>query len=504
MIIPYNDEKTWDLVCSGRTHGIFQCESRLVQSMLKRIQPRNIWELSLVICLCRPGCLQNGMYEQYLANKDSQSFKTFNNPIIDKIFSTTNGVLCFQEQLMYLGAKLAWPHIPERERLILVDDLRKAVGKKNQQKILEIGNKFVEGCLFNNVEQELANNLFEIIKNCGRYLFNLSHSIKYADIGYKTAWLKTHYPLEFYSTYLTYAEEKQDKFEEINKFVDEGRLFDIEFVGPNINDKNIDFAIMPNKSIQYGLRHLKHYHANLNNYLENLPILDKWQKVIIFLMSDTFGIKVRTNTAIALISTGCFRDCGISRRALLSIYDVLNELSKKELEYILENIHTCTSIKELPALIENCANEIALAKRTDKILSQLKFLDLSLFDDPAWIEQMEKKYMGTALTATSLDKKLTDFANKVIECHGTFPDYETRKIAVIIDEVRHTVTKKGTNPGQKMAIISVHDDSAKLERIPVFPDLYTERSEFLIENNTVILEIYCKNNNWIIKEIWQL
>ena len=137
--INYADTKTWELIKSGATKNIFQCESRLLSHWLKKIQPNNLWELSIILALVRPGALNSGTADDYIAYKNKvKEFQPI-HPIVDKILETTNHCLVFQESLMQIGGKLAWPHLPDKEKSLKVDELRKAVGKKNQEKILKIG-----------------------------------------------------------------------------------------------------------------------------------------------------------------------------------------------------------------------------------------------------------------------------------------------------------------------------------------------------------------------------
>lgn len=502
MDILYDDQKTWDLICSGKTNGVFQCESYLVQGWLKKIKPRNTWELAAVVSLVRPGPLKSGYADLYASYKNKEKeIESFGDVRIDNILNSTYNLVVYQEALIQLGKRLAWQHLTEKEKLILADDLRKAVGKKNQQKILEIGHKFVEGCLHNNVTKELADKLFEVIKNCGRYAFNLSHAWKYAVVGYETAYLKAHHPLEFYATYLSYAEERLDQREEISRLTEEGKIFGIKFVGPNFNSKNLEFQIENNDTIRYGLRHIKYYQNTLSEKLNDIPVIDDWKKLLILLFSDTYGVKIRSNTAKALISCGAFSDVGIGRKALLSLYDFLSELTDKELNQVIERLHDCEDLDKLSELVLSIKTN---KKRVEIIRSRLTFIKLDDYDNPSWVEEIEKRLLGIALSATALDNKNTDSYDKISDCTGNFADFTKRRVAVIIDEINLTVTKKGANPGQKMAKIFTHDESGRLDHLPVFPDLFAEKSDVLLQNNTVLLDIYYKNNGWIIKNISQI
>jgi DNA polymerase-3 subunit alpha len=302
----YDCPKTWSLLQSGLTKGVFQCESKLVQSWLKKIAPANIWELSAVIALVRPGPLKSGFADDYVAYKKGlKEFESFGHPIIDEVFSTTEHVLLYQESLMALGSKLAFQHLDEIKRAIKVDNLRKGVGKKDQAKLIAIGKEFTAGCLQNGVTEEVANKLFEVIKNCGRYLFNLSHSVVYAHLAYDTAWLKANYPLEFTSVYLTYAQFKQGqrkhneelagKFKEIQEFIIESPSLGIEILPPNFNERNENFKIIDDKII-YGLSHIKSFGHSTFDKIKDYPIIDNWHKFFIMASTDVYGSKINVRS----------------------------------------------------------------------------------------------------------------------------------------------------------------------------------------------------------------
>lgn len=502
--IPFDDADTWKLIQSGYTCGMFQCESPLVQHWLKKIKPCNLWELSAVVAAVRPGVLKSGYAELYVKNKDAGEIESFGNEIVDQIFKGTHGVLLYQEHLMRLGARLAWPDLQEREKLIKVDQLRKAVGKKNQQKILEIGKEFVDGCTRNGVDTDLSAKLFEVIKNSGRYAFNLSHSFKYGAVGYITAYLKTHYPLQTIVTYFTYAKEKnQSKWDEIDKLAHEAKVFDIKLLPPNINKHNYNFRI-ENGAIRYGLGHLK-FGISKKYYLDvvcNLPPIDSWHKFILLTFTNTYGEAMRANTVQALCATGAFSDTKMGRKSLISLYKLINELSPKELEVFIDKMAECESIADLPQFITTLfANKPA--KRLEKIKSAVAFFATD-WDHPAWIGQKEKEYLGTIITASSIDGKNIQTTDSCADCLANWPPRTIKSISAVVTAVIPRVTKRGSNPGQKMASISVADTSGKLENIPVFPEEFLLAEDLLIENNTIELCLEMGKTGWIAKQVKQI
>lgn len=503
----YNCPKTWHLIQKGLTKGVFQCESRLVQSWLRKIVPVNIWELSAVIALVRPGPLESGFADDYVAYRDGvKEFETFGHPVIDEVFSTTDHVLLYQESLIALANKLAFADLDEIPRAVKADNLRKGVGKKDQAKLVAIGKEFTEGCIRNGVDIEVANKLFEVIKNCGRYLFNLSHSAIYAHLAYDTAWLKANYPLEFTAIYLTYAQFKQGqkkpgeelvgKFKEIQDFILESPKLGIEILPPNFNEKNINFKIKDGKII-YGLGHIKNFGKSTANVIENVPHMDHWHKFVILCSKTAYGEGFNSKTIESLASSGALKDIKVSRTTLLNIQNTLDKLSGKEFEYILEHLAEFQNIEDFPKLLIKCVENCCMKKRKPIVESLSKIFEIKQ-DHPAWIEREEYNLLGIALTATSVDGKITDATHTCVECLDEPPPFTVRHINAVISRVQETVTKKGKNPGQKMARISISDVTARLDNLPVFPDLFTDVESILIERNTVKAVLQFNKNGWIV------
>lgn len=503
--ISFDDQKTWDLLKSGQTKGVFQCESELVQDWLRKIKPRNLWELSAVIAIVRPGALKSGFADQYVENLNNPSSKpSFGHPEVDNILSVTNGIMLYQESLMQLGSRLAWPDKPELEKLQLVDKLRKGVGKKDQKKLLEIGREFVDGCIKNNLDKEIADKLFEIIKNCGRYLFNLAHSFSYAVNAYHTAWLKANYPIEFYAVYLSYAPFKLKKWTEIKEIVHDAKKHGLNILPPNINEHNKNFKIKDG-NIVYGLSIVKFIGDSLSDKLIQLPRIEFWQDIIRLLFTDHYGFKVNSRSAIALIVTGAFSDSGHPRKTLFNIYNSLSELSPKELSFIIEKMDDYDDIKDIKTLLERCRDEVSMTKRKSVLETQIDFLDLDAYDNPAWLDKIERQYLGVNLTASAVEEKMIDAADSLIDCRPTDPNWCERYVPCVIEHVKLTETKKGQNPGQKMAIIDIYDNTCNMYKVPIFPKFFQDCEDLLVEGNKVQIQLKkSPQGDWFITRVDQL
>lgn len=191
--IPFDDEKAWGVLARGETMGLFQLESPGMSDLLIRMKPNNIEHLIATIALYRPGPLDAGMVDEYIAVKNGEKDATYPHESVESILGVTYGVMVYQEQVMQVVHRLGG--IPLDEAYSCV----KAISKKLPDKMALYKGRFVEGCRSHGVDGE---SLWRQIETFARYGFNRSHSAAYAFISYQTAWLKAHYPIEFMAAIL--------------------------------------------------------------------------------------------------------------------------------------------------------------------------------------------------------------------------------------------------------------------------------------------------------------
>ena len=197
----FTDQKTYDLIATGDTLGLFQIESDGMTKCVLQIPPTNLEEISIVLALYRPGPMESGMLENYTkrANNEQKIYypePDINVEIFKDILQSTKGVVAYQEQVMQIATIFSSFSLNE------ADDLRRAMGKKSDDMMQELKTKFIDGAVKNNHDPKLATRLFERIEVFAGYGFNKSHSIAYAAICYYTAYLKAHYPRQFMVSYL--------------------------------------------------------------------------------------------------------------------------------------------------------------------------------------------------------------------------------------------------------------------------------------------------------------
>ncbi len=181
-----NDPKSYELLSSGESDGVFQLESSGMKELLTRIRPGNIEDLTALLALYRPGPLGSGMVDDFVACKHGRKAIAYPLPQLEDILKETYGIILYQEQVMRIASTLAGFSLAD------ADLLRRAMGKKKKEEMLKQKEKFLEGAKKNKVNQDKAAEIFDLMEKFAEYGFNKSHSAAYASITYQTAYLKAH------------------------------------------------------------------------------------------------------------------------------------------------------------------------------------------------------------------------------------------------------------------------------------------------------------------------
>lgn len=232
-------EKTFQMLRSGRTTGVFQFESPLATDMLRTMRCDRFDDLVASNALLRPGPLDSGMHKVYQRRKRGEEVVTYALPDLEPILKETLGVITYQEQVMRIAQVLAGISLAE------ADVLRKAVGKKDAELIkIELG-KFVEKSVARGYDRKIIEELAGQIETFGRYGFNKSHAVAYSVVSYQTAWLKAQYPAEFMAAILSSSIGDTDS---VVKFINEAREIGIEVLAPDVNESNYKFTVIGDKT----------------------------------------------------------------------------------------------------------------------------------------------------------------------------------------------------------------------------------------------------------------
>jgi DNA polymerase-3 subunit alpha len=245
--ISFDDRKTYGLLGSGHTTGVFQLESAGMRDLLIKMVPTRFEDLIAIVALYRPGPMGSGMIDDFIKRKKGQIPVKYDLPQLKEILSETHGIILYQEQVMSIANRLA------NFTMGQADTLRKAMGKKRPEEMEKLKEAFIQGAKSNGITEKKANRLFDLMTYFAEYGFNKSHSAAYAHIAYQTAYLKTHFPVEFMAATLSADMDNTDK---IVKSINECREMGISILPPDINHSGQEFKVIGN-SIRFGLEAVK-------------------------------------------------------------------------------------------------------------------------------------------------------------------------------------------------------------------------------------------------------
>jgi DNA polymerase-3 subunit alpha len=316
--VPLDDAETFKIFCDGRTSGIFQFESRGMTDLLRRVKPSRFDELAALNALYRPGALSVGMVEEYIQRKQGRKF-SYALPETKPILEETYGVFVYQEQVMLTAVAVAGFTMAD------ADKLRKAMGKKKADEMAKMKAKFVEGAAKRGVAPEKSSALWDYIEPFAGYGFNKSHSVAYAFLAYKTAYLKAHFPVAFMAAMLNSELSSSDA---IAKYIGECKNMGIPLLPPDVNQSSYFFTVADDQ-VRFGLGAVKGVGESAVE-----AILDARRRVGRFrsLAHVTTEVDLRlANRKVfeCLIKAGAFDSLGVHRAALWESLDAMLEYGQK-------------------------------------------------------------------------------------------------------------------------------------------------------------------------------
>ena len=464
--LPLNEQKTFDLLNQGKTLGIFQLESSGMQDLIKKLKIEGLTEIIAVAALYRPGPME--MIPSFINRKYKKEKIEIEHPDMAVLLKDTYGIILYQEQVMQIANKLAGLSLQEG------DVLRRAMGKKDVKQMKKEKIKFVNGCVKNNIKENIAIAIFDKMEKFAAYGFNKSHAAAYGYIAYVTAYLKANFSCEWMAALMTYAENDLSK---ISKFIQECYSLNIEILPPDINESSEEF-VPTKKGIRFSLNAIKGVGSSI------VKLIVKTKKQVHFFslydfMNRIEDKKIGKKTIELLIDAGCF-DCFKWTRDELKaflnkMYDYCSK-KKKEKEKGVLNFFSLMN--------KDVDEQFLIPPNITTSTTKLDILN------------REKQLLGFYLTGNPLEKYF-DFM-KEIKCVG-LKDLKNIKtncfvfMAFIIDEIKVKISFKDQ---RKFAILKISDGIEKME-IPIWANLYEDKIEVLKETNLVmsIMEVMIFDQN---------
>jgi len=447
--IPLDDNKTFSILNKGMTSNIFQLESSGITKAIKDIKINSFSDIVAVLALYRPGPIDN--IPLYAKNKNSNIKINYIHPSLENILKETYGVIIYQEQITQIVQLVA------NFDLGKADLFRRAISKKNAEGLQQLHDDFMNGSISNGYSKVEAKSIFDLIMRFANYGFNKSHTVSYAKITYKMAYIKANYPLAFYASLLNHISLFDAKSSDIKSELD---YFNIKIFLPYINETSSIFVIDDN-SLIISLKCIK----GLNEHLieQILAIKDKKIDSFSSFIQDACNYDIPQSAIITLINAGCFDKLDSNRQKLRHATPIYYSFFK------------------------NIALEGSLTK--DELLDFMPVIP-DINDDKMINYDLELQTLGVLLSGSLLENYQEELKlNSIIPIKNQISNgnRSQTKIAVIINSIRRIKTKKGQN----MAILKAQDDTQEIE-IVVFASLYERKNSELSSTNALLVDGYFK------------
>lgn len=462
--LPLDDEKTYQLLQEGKTTGLFQLESEGFKRYLKELKPNEFEDIIAMVALYRPGPIE--FIPEYIARKHGKKKIKYLHPKLEPILKDTYGICIYQEQLMQIAQQLAGFTLGE------ADVLRKAVGKKIKSLLEEQKEKLINGMVKNGIPQKTAIEIWNWVLPFARYGFNKSHSAAYAMIAYETAYLKTHYPLEFMAALMNSEQKNIDK---LKVLLEEARKMGIKVLPPDINESLAKFTIVrpsnkssktDEKTIRFGLAAIKNVgHNVVEQIVEERKKRGPYSSIENFIERMPSSV-LNKKSMESLIKAGSFDTIEERGKLLLNLEKLLDfardsQRKKANGDGSLFTMFSKNTKKPgIGSLRLN--NPESPASKNEKIIWEKELLGMFVSSHPM------EGIQGKIKNILRIEEIQPEMTGRII------------KIAGVISKIQKITTKSG-NP---MLFLEIEDLSAKIEAL-VFPNVL-EQNPFLFQENKIL------------------
>ncbi len=443
--IPLDDPETYRLLSEARTNGVFQLEGRGLRELLRKLQPHVFEDLVALVALYRPGPLGSGMVDDFIERRHGRRAITYDVPELEPILRSTYGVIVFQEQVMQIAKTLGGFTLGG------ADLLRRAMGKKKPEVMAEQRQYFVRGAVQNGYPEDVSAKIFDLIAYFAGYGFNRSHSVAYALIAYRTAYLKAHYPREFMAALISSDMDNTDK---VMRYIGDCRDMGIPVLPPDVNAGVYGFTV-PGDSIRFGLGAIKgvgeqaitalmrerEEHGPFTSFFDLCERLDTRQ--------------VNKKVLESLIKGGALDSLGLTRAQMLGNMTRVLEWAQRQHEDRQQGQFSLfgNSTASGPSLDVPSLEPVVPWSDTEQLAHEKEALGFYISSHPLMSVQPQLRRL-TTLTSQSL------------------ADYQVEQMVTLgglITQHRAQMTKNG----DRMAFLTLEDLYGSVEVI-VFPEAYRQ------------------------------
>ena len=460
--INIEDRKTYKLLSTGETTGIFQLESAGMKDTLKQLKPDKFEDIIAIVALYRPGPMAN--IPRYIERKHGREKPDYIHHLLEDLLEETYGVVIYQEQVMGVARELSGYSDGE------ADLLRRAMGKKIQKEMNAQKQRFINGCLKKDIKPNEAHSIFELLSKFADYGFNKSHAAAYAMIAFQTAYLKTHYPIEFFSASMSLDINNTDK---LSIFQQELMRLKIKLIPPSVN-KSGSYFLRSNDSISYALGAIKNVGIeSMNDLLNERNKNGNFKDLNDFIIRCDTSI-INKKTIEALSCAGAFDEFNLNRSA---IFNQASEIVKFHKSI---NLNKSNSQKDMFA---DTNLSIFKLKNGDewkisyKLMKEFEMLGFYLSGHP--LEAYKDNYNSLLLREYAEIKENLDLHNKK---------------DVLLGGTLLSKKEKRSARGNTYAFLNFSDLSSIYELI-IFESNLRKYRELLVEGDSFILGVDFSSQN---------
>ncbi len=483
--IPLDDAATFALLKRQQTNAVFQLESRGMKDLIKRLQPDRFEDIVALVALFRPGPLQSGMVDDFIARKHGRIDGPIDylHPSLQPVLYPTYGVILYQEQVMQIAQVLAGYTLGG------ADLLRRAMGKKKAEEMAQQRSIFVQGAVERGVEARRAEHIFDLMEKFAGYGFNKSHSAAYALLSYQTAWLKAHYPEAFMAAVLSSDMDRTDK---VVIFVDECRELGIEVAPPDVNASVFRFAVSGPRALRYGLGAIKGVgqsaaeaiaeerarhgpYASLEDFCRRLDLN-----------------KVNKRVLEALIRSGSFDSLGHTRNTLMSRLGAAMQLGEQNTRAISTGQVDLFGLSAAPpapsAAPQEKSRELPEWPQAQRLAGERETLGLYLSGHPVSEYEHELRFLTHGRLAD-----LSSSAKPTVTTEsGRWQPGRTVTVAGLVWEIRKRNNR---------TTVILEDRSGRMEAT-FFDEIYQKHRSILVKDAIVVVEGQLRYDDFI--EAWRI
>ncbi len=461
--ISLEDAKTFDILSKGETIGLFQLNGSGMTRFLKELKPSTIFDINAMVALYRPGPLE--MIPEYIKRKHNPALVSYLDKRLEPILDQSFGVIVYQDDVMLIAIHLAGYSWLE------ADKLRKAMGKKIPAEMQAQKEKLFKGFLENGLSEKKSQELWSLIEPFAAYGFNKAHAASYGRVAYQTAYMKANYPVAYMTAVLS---NESGDVEKIAEIVSESKRMGIAVLPPDVNESEGGFSIVKDKDgkeqIRFGLYTVKNLGEDISD-----AIIEERKKGERFTSLENFVRRI-THKNLNKKSLEALTMCGA-----LDHFSERNELLNN-IDSILE-FHKDT--------VKTNANQDSLFGADT--LSSFVMKKTTPADQKTKL-MWEKELLGLFVSGFPLDPwkgKIESRGITISKIHSEYKDGKEVSLAVIIENIKITVTKKG----DKMALVRLRDYTGIIE-VAIFPETYKRFKSVILPDRPLLVKgkISTRNN----------